>query len=176
MHGVISLEGATSYDTHFFADQSTAPWFVYERRTGEILHPELWEYRQSQYTWVSLQGTEIPFFVVIYVCTCPLKTQHFSDVLSCGLSKAVQDCAIYIYYLGHMQRFWKKKINSSDSIKHDVKSASKLRYWHFEYILKDKETSSKSFLFASSSTVISPQLWQLWHNIWHYTNAKYVTM
>ena len=29
-----------------------------------------------------------------------MKVHHSSDAHSCGLSKAVQNCIIYIYYLG----------------------------------------------------------------------------
>ena len=36
---------------------------------------------------------------------CPMKTHHSSDAHRRDLSKAVQNCAIYIYYLGQMQCF-----------------------------------------------------------------------
>ena len=37
--------------------------------------------------------------------TCPTKTHHPSDALSCGLSKIVETCVIFIYYSGQMQCF-----------------------------------------------------------------------
>ena len=44
-----------------------------------------------------------------------MKAHQSSDAYSCGLSKAVQNSIIYIYYLGQMQCF-RKKSQSSDSV------------------------------------------------------------
>ena len=32
-----------------------------------------------------------------------MKTHHSSDADGCGISKDVQNCVIYMYYLGQMQ-------------------------------------------------------------------------
>ena len=56
-----------------------------------------------------------------------MKTHLSSDAHSCGLSKVVQNCVIYIYYLGQMQ--WFRTIISIPVtlLTHDVTSASELR-------------------------------------------------
>ena len=56
-----------------------------------------------------------------------MKTHHSSDAHSCGLSKAVQNYVIYIYYLGKMQCFLTKISILVCPFTHDVKSAPKLR-------------------------------------------------
>ena len=56
-----------------------------------------------------------------------MKMHHSSDAHSCGLSKAVQNCVIYIYYLGQMQCFHqKKKSIPVTPLPHDVMSATKI--------------------------------------------------
>ena len=45
-----------------------------------------------------------------------MKTHHSADAFSRGLSKAVQNCVIYIYNLVQMQCFRTKKFNSIDSV------------------------------------------------------------
>ena len=92
------------------------------------------------------------------VYSCPMKTHHSPDAHICGLSKAVQNCVIYNYYLGHMRCFRTKISIQVTPLTHDVTSASKLRKSHFWRIQKDPKISFKCFLFASRSPVISPQL------------------
>ena len=61
------------------------------------------------------------------IYSCPMKTHHSSDAHISGLSKAVQNCVIYNYYLGQM-RFIRTKISIPVTrFTHDVTSASKLR-------------------------------------------------
>ena len=87
-----------------------------------------------------------------------MKTHHSSDEHICGLSKGVQTCIIYNYYLGQMQCVHTKISIPVTPLTHDVTSASKLRYSHFGRIQKDPKISFKCFLFARRSPVISPQL------------------
>ena len=54
-------------------------------------------------------GEEQNFLTVLY--SCPLKTHHPSDALSCDLSKVVHKCVMYIDYLGQMHCF-RTKITS----------------------------------------------------------------
>ena len=61
------------------------------------------------------------------IYSCPMKTHHFSDAHSRGLSKAVQNCVICIYYLGQMQCFRTKISIPVTPLTHDVTSAFKLR-------------------------------------------------
>ena len=56
-----------------------------------------------------------------------MKTHHSSDAHICGLSKAVQNCVIYNYYLGQMRCFCTKISIPVTPLTHDVTSASKLR-------------------------------------------------
>ena len=56
-----------------------------------------------------------------------MKTHHSSDAHSCGLSKAVQNCVIYICHLGQIQCFRTKTSIPVTPLTHDVTSASKLR-------------------------------------------------
>ena len=56
-----------------------------------------------------------------------MKTHHSSDAHICGLSKAVQNCVIYNYYLGQMRCFRTKISILLTLLTHDVTSASKLR-------------------------------------------------
>ena len=56
-----------------------------------------------------------------------MKTHHSSDVYICGLSKAVQNCVIYNYYLGQMQCFRAKISIPVTMLTQDVTSASELR-------------------------------------------------
>ena len=42
---------------------------------------------------------------LVQLYSCPMKTHHSSDEHICGLSKAVQNCVIYNYYLGQMRCF-----------------------------------------------------------------------
>ena len=93
---------------------------------------------------------------IIY--SCPMKTHHSSDVHICYLLKGVQNCIIHNYYLGQMQCFRAKNFIQVTPLTHDATSASKLRYSHFRRIQKDPKVSFKSFLFASRSPAISPQL------------------
>ena len=68
-----------------------------------------------------------------------MQTHHSSDAHSCSLSKAVEYCVIYIYYLGQMQCFH-TKINSSAPLTHGITSASKLRkiaFWAYSKRLKN---------------------------------------
>ena len=44
----------------------------------------------------------------LHIYSCPMKTHKSSDAHRCGLSKAVQSCVIYNYYLGQMQCFRQK--------------------------------------------------------------------
>ena len=64
---------------------------------------------------------------VMNIYSCPMKTHHSSDAHSCGLSKAVQNCVIYNYYLGQMRCFCTKISIIVTWLTHDVTSASKLR-------------------------------------------------
>ena len=59
--------------------------------------------------------------------SCPMKTHHSLDAYICGLSKAVQKCAVYNHYLGQMQCFRTKISILVTPLTHDVTSASKLR-------------------------------------------------
>ena len=54
------------------------------------------------------------------IYSCPMKAHHSPDAHICGLSKAVQNCAIYNYYLGQISI-------PVTPLTHDVTSASKLR-------------------------------------------------
>ena len=56
-----------------------------------------------------------------------MKANHSSDGHSCSLTKAVQNCVIYIYYQGQMQYFRTKISIPVALLTHDVMSASKLR-------------------------------------------------
>ena len=57
-----------------------------------------------------------------------MKTHHFSDAHSCGLSKAVQIVVfIFIFKTNLMQCFPPKISIPVTPLTHDVKSASKLR-------------------------------------------------
>ena len=87
-----------------------------------------------------------------------MKTHHSSDAHICGLLKGVQNCTIYNYYLGQMQCLRTKISIQVTPFTRDVTPASKLRFSHFGRIQKDPKVSFKSFLFASRSPVISPQL------------------
>ena len=55
-----------------------------------------------------------------------MKTHHSTDAHSCGLSKAVQNCA-YIHYSGQMQCFRTQISIPVTPLTHDVTPASKLR-------------------------------------------------
>ena len=55
-----------------------------------------------------------------------MKMHHSSYAHICGLSKAVQKCVIYNYYLGQMQCFRTKISIPVTPLTHDVTSASKL--------------------------------------------------
>ena len=61
------------------------------------------------------------------VCSCPMKTHHSSNAHICGLSKAVQNCIIYDYYLRQMRCVRTKISILLTPLTHDVTSASKLR-------------------------------------------------
>ena len=61
------------------------------------------------------------------VYSCPIKTHHSTDAQSRGLSKAVQNCVIYNYFLGKMQCFRTNISIAVAQLTHDVTSASKLR-------------------------------------------------
>ena len=50
-----------------------------------------------------------------HIYSCPMKTHHCSDAHICGLSKTVQNCVIYNYYLGQMRCF-RTNFNTSDSV------------------------------------------------------------
>ena len=63
--------------------------------------------------WIHVLFVHANFQWKIY--SCPMKTHHSSDAHICGLSKAVQNCVIYKYYLGQMRCF-RTKNNSSDSV------------------------------------------------------------
>ena len=52
-----------------------------------------------------------------------MKTHHSSDSHICGLSKAVQNCVIYNYYLGQMRCFRTKISIPVTPLTHDVTSA-----------------------------------------------------
>ena len=56
-----------------------------------------------------------------------MKTHHSSDTHICGLSKDVQNCVIYNYYLGQMRCFRTTISIQMTPLTHDVTSASKLR-------------------------------------------------
>ena len=49
------------------------------------------------------------------------------DAHSCGLSKAVQNCVIYNYYLGQIHHFCTKNSIPVTPLTHDVTSAFKIR-------------------------------------------------
>ena len=51
-----------------------------------------------------------------------MKTHHSSDAHICGLSKAVQNCVIYNYYLGQMRCFRTKISMPVTRLTHDQKS------------------------------------------------------
>ena len=87
-----------------------------------------------------------------------MKIHHTSDVHTCGLSKAVQNCVIYNYYLGQMQCFRTKNSIPETLFTHDVTSVSKLPLSHFGSVQKDSKILFKCFPFASRYPVISPQL------------------
>ena len=55
------------------------------------------------------------------------ETHHSSNTHICGLSKAVQNCVIYNYYLGQMRCNRTKIPILVTPLTHDVTSASKLR-------------------------------------------------
>ena len=55
-----------------------------------------------------------------------MKTHHSSDAHICALSKAVQNCVIYNYYLGQM-RFRTKKSIPVTPLTHDVTPTSQSR-------------------------------------------------
>ena len=65
----------------------------------------------SSWCLVMVELDCLRFVIVVFpdhthlLYSCPMKTHHSSDVHRCGLSKAVQNCVIYIYYLGQMQWF-----------------------------------------------------------------------
>ena len=86
-----------------------------------------------------------------------MKTHHFSDAHTCGISNAVQNFVIYIYYLGQMQCFRTKISIPVTPLTHAVTSVSKLRRSQIWRIQKDPKILLKRFLFASRSIVISPQ-------------------
>ena len=65
--------------------------------------------------------------VMFSVFGCPMKTQHPSDALSCDLSKVVNKCVMYIYYLLQKQRYRTKISILATAQTYDVTSASKLR-------------------------------------------------
>ena len=50
-----------------------------------------------------------------------MKTHHSSDVHSCGILNAVQNCVAYIYYLGQMQCFRTKISIPLTPLTHDTK-------------------------------------------------------
>ena len=56
-----------------------------------------------------------------------MKTHHFLDAHSCGLSEALYNRVIYIYYLGQMQCFRTKISIPVSPFTHDVTPTSKLR-------------------------------------------------
>ena len=56
-----------------------------------------------------------------------MKTHHSTDANSHGISKAVQNCVIYNYFLRQMQCFRTKIPIAVAQLTHDVTSASKLR-------------------------------------------------
>ena len=96
--------------------------------------------------------------------SCPMKKHHSSDAHSCGLSKAVQNCVIYIYYLGQMKSFLHKNFISSDSVNtwsNVRRQIVLIAFWEYT---KRPQNLVKCFLFASRSTVISPHFWKLWRN------------
>ena len=63
----------------------------------------------------------------MYIYSCPMKTHHSTDAQSHGISRAVQNCVIYGYFLGQMQCFRTKISIAVVQLTHDVTSASKLR-------------------------------------------------
>ena len=87
-----------------------------------------------------------------------MKTQHPLDVLSCDLSKVVNKCVMYIYYLRQKQRYCTKISILATGQTYDVTSASKLRLSHFWRIQKITEISYKCFLLVNGSSAISPQI------------------
>ena len=85
--------------------------------------------------------------VCCIIYSCPMKTHHFYDGHICGLSKAVQNCVIYNYYLGQMCCFCTKNSIPVTPLTHDVTSASKLRFSHFWRIQKTSKSRLKIFSF-----------------------------
>ena len=89
-----------------------------------------------------------------------------SDTHICGLSKAVQNCVIYNYYVGQIRRFPVKISFPVTPFTHDVTSASKLRFSHFWRIQKDPNSRLNVFFclpvdpchFATTLTVVTQQL------------------
>ena len=59
-----------------------------------------------------------------HIYSCPMKTHRSSDVHSCGISNAVQNCVAYIYYFGQMQCFRTKISIPVTPLTHDVTSVS----------------------------------------------------
>ena len=87
----------------------------------------------------------VSHFSLIY--WCPMKSHHSSDVHICVLSKAVQNCVTYNYYLGQMRRFRTKIIIPVTPLTHDVTSASKLRSSHF-WLIQKKNSKSRLNIFC----------------------------
>ena len=77
--------------------------------------------------------------------SCPMKTHHSSDVHNCVLSKPVQNCVIYNYYLGQMRRFRTKISIPVTPLTHDVTSVSKLRFRIFGVYTKTPKSRLNAF-------------------------------
>ena len=74
-----------------------------------------------------------------------MKTHHSSEARICGLSKAVQNCVIYNYYLGQMRCFRTTISIRVTQLTHDVTSPSKLRKSHFGRIQKTPKSRLNVF-------------------------------
>ena len=92
------------------------------------------------------------------IYSCQMKTHHPLDALSCGLSKVVHKCFMYIYNLGQMQRFCTKNFNLSDCVIIRRNVSLQIGFIAFLAYTKIPEISIKCFLFASRSSDISPQI------------------
>ena len=68
-----------------------------------------------------------------------MKTHHSTDAHSRGLSKAVQNCVIYNYFLEQMQCFRTKISIAVAQLTHGVTSASKLSIAFLAYTKRPQD-------------------------------------
>ena len=75
----------------------------------------------------TVKGRPDEHYRALQIYSCPMKTHHSSDAHICDLSKAVNNCVTYNYYLGQMRCFRTKISIPVTPFTHDVTSTSKLR-------------------------------------------------